>query len=233
MDSLGMSTPPVVPINLKDVREYAQDFPWINGTTGEDMNGYYDDFKNHGKGYYIDDSLQEWAVYNYKGANGTAFSTAKEGDGFRGKVIWLIESNNFEGNSKFYQHKNSGSAVDRGLTFVYVGPGKRVFNVGGADVFRGFIYSVTAVENIFTAQNGCEFRGGIYQSNPAGLFRLIGGSGGGATFDVHYDQGVMDELKGLGIFTDPDETESEVVTARLQLNPNFTNPIASLVSRSL
>ncbi len=228
--ALGIPKPPVIPIFLDDIRLKAQNFPSGNSVTGAQMNTYYDNFGD----YYIDDADEKWAVYNYRGSGGTPFQSG--GTGFKGKVIWLVESHNMAISTQFYEHDIVGAptvdkpTLDKGLTVLYVGNNKKIEGMGGCDNFRGFIYSVTNKKNIYKAKNGSAFYGGIYQSNPAGVFRLEGETtGASGTFEIHYDAGVMNDLEPLRIFSDPTKVE----TTKIKLSSSFSHPIANLISQSL
>jgi len=223
---LGIGNAPTIGLDLTGIRAKAQNISTVMGGSnwanlnGEDMNTLY---STYAYPKYVDESGDEWMVLNYDICQGGR-PFDKGGDGFTGRVIWLVEGSvNVQANEEFYEHASTG------LTFIYVGGSAKLTGIGGCQSFKGMIYSETSETNIYKALNDCEFKGAIYQKDGSGQLRIEGPpSGSAGYFEVCYDQPIVEEIASRGIFFDPTNTNTEI----LAINPGGSIS-TNLVSQSM
>lgn len=224
---LGISSelPPEIAVDIDKIKAHPHIINYAPGSTlpgiskssqltGGDLNTLYS--KNKSKLY-----KSEWLILNMQSGNGSqAFmsDTSK----FKERLIILVEETNINISTNLY---NSGNT---GITFLYLGSDKQISQMGGCDLFRGFIYANSTNDGAGTASSlimqsnpTLHVKGSIYCVNE-GHFRMQGNN----PLTISYDSTVLNELGALGVFIDPNDT-STTSTDLVFKAPSLTTELLS------
>lgn len=187
----------------------------------------------------------EWLVLKYNGASGGLLPFKTGGEGFVGKVVWIVENKTIaEAGTTMYEHS------DDGLSVFYVGENGSFVGLGGMEKFRGFIYSETNKNDVlFRTRPNSHYYGGIYIKENSGRFTLEGppfdnhkytsatdpawiAYNKAASLTVHYDAEVMQEIVDIGILFPEGSDPIDSDDGTLIIKEGETNIETVLLSRS-
>ncbi|MGM0462006.1 MAG: hypothetical protein ACQEQ4_06250 [Fibrobacterota bacterium] len=201
--------PPLLEADLEEVRKHPYIITYEPGSTlpgigensnltGADLTNLYN---NNADKYFKD----EWIIVNLRLGNG-ARPFESGGDGFRGKMILLVEDDDLEINNNLFESSLSSN------TFIYVGGKRQIDGMGGADLFRGFVFNNSTHSGsnnnssvIMRTEGGpMEIRGSVYCVN-VGRYRMEGNH----PFTISYDAAVLEELADLGIVVEDDDDDDD------------------------
>ena len=129
---------------------------------------------------------------------------------------------------------DESSSTTGGISFIHVINGGSLTGIGSDKTFRGFIFSETNSLNIYKAMDGGELLGGIYQKDDRGKFRIEGQGTNNTSYPIYYDQNVLSELKGLGIFVPDGGPLTPQVSEKdtLVLKAGYSHIIGELKART-